>query len=189
MSKKYAPGITEKRLRNRRFRKTEEAILRVFFEEDNYISMGKLADKAGVARSTIYNHHKAIREIVPDYRKYILRKYKRMIKKNKASIKGIYEKTMIFMIQNKRIFEVMIRSGEQRIIKDMIAVAKWEIASYARLPKQHEKMWRVYVSEVTELIDEWGNGGFGEEEMGTVMANLIYLTDTLRPRLRALERN
>ncbi len=46
-------GITEKKLRNRRFRRTEEAILKVFFEEDIYIGIGKMAKKAGVARSTV----------------------------------------------------------------------------------------------------------------------------------------
>ena len=68
-------GITEKRLKDKRFKKTEEAILRVFFETKECISVKSLAIKIGVARSTIYCHHKSIREILPDYEKYILKEF------------------------------------------------------------------------------------------------------------------
>ena len=40
-------GLTEKRMQDKRFRKTEEMILKVFFEEDYYVSMQDVAKKIG----------------------------------------------------------------------------------------------------------------------------------------------
>ena len=74
-------GLTEKRMNDRRFRRVEEAILKVVINEDYYIGVGEMAKKIGVARSTVYNHHRAVREIIPDYEKYLLSRYNRIINK------------------------------------------------------------------------------------------------------------
>lgn len=61
-------GITEKRLNDKRFKKTEEAILGAFFDKNGYITVMEIAKKVGVTRSTIYGHHRVMREIVKDYK-------------------------------------------------------------------------------------------------------------------------
>lgn len=187
MGKKYRAGITDKRLNNRRFRKTEEAILKVFFEEDNYISLGKMADKVGIARSTIYRHHKTVREIVPDYQKYILRKYRYLMHKiKKGRLKVMYERMLLFMLQNRQIFEVLLKNGERGVLKSMIVIMEPEIVKYARLPKNYGKVFLVYMNEVVGLIEAWALDGFDEKKMRGLLVDVNYLTDTLRARLKGL---
>lgn len=186
-------GLTEKRMANKRFRKTEEAILRVFFEEDYYVQMGEMAEKAGVARSTIYSHHRAVREILPDYEKYVLRKYRRvvrrMMKNGNVRLKRIYLSMLFFMIQEKRIFEMLIKNHRRTLLEMMIGEIKMKVISYARLPKNSEKIFRVYISEVVGLVEEWGREGFLEVEIEKLLSEIMYLTDTMRSRLAPLMDN
>ena len=43
-------GISERRLANKRFRKTEDAILKVFFEDDGCVSAREIAKRAGMSK-------------------------------------------------------------------------------------------------------------------------------------------
>ena len=60
---------------------------------------------------------------------------------------------------------------------------KAKIVNYARLPKNSEKIFRIYVSEVVELVWEWGKRGFCEAEIEELVTEMMFLTDTMRTRL------
>ena len=186
--KKYGSGITEKRLANRRFRKTEEAILSVFLSKDIYIGVNEMASKVGVARSTIYHHHRTIREIVPDYEKYILKKFSRVVRKKLKTI-GVREIMMgmlIFIVQNKKIFRLLFKSGDERILNELMMKMKPKIVNKMRLPKNCDKMYSVYTGEIMAIIKKWGADGFSETEMGGVLGDIMNLTETMRNRLSFL---
>ena len=183
-------GLTEKRMSNKRFRKTEEAILKVFFEGDYYICTKELAKKVGVARSTVYNHHRTAREILPDYERYILRKFRRalrrMTKNKNVKLKSLYMKVLFLIMHEKRIFGVLMRGGRRETLEKIVLEMRVKIVNYAKLPKNSEKMFGVYVSEVVELVVGWGKRGFIEAEIEGLLEDIIYLTDTMRQRLAPL---
>ena len=190
MGKRYKPGITEKRLNNRRFRKTEEAILRVFFEGDIFIGIKDMARKAGVARSTFYHHHRTVREIVPDYKRYIMRKYsvliRRQLRQKKVSVRKIYGETLFFLIHNRRELEVLIKVGEISILREMVAQNKPKLIDYMRLSRNKDRIFRVYTSEIVEILCEWGEKGFCEDGIKIVLSDVMFLTDTAKVRLSGL---
>lgn len=184
---KYIAGITEKRLQNRRFKKTEEAILKVFFEEDIYIGTKEMAAKAGVARSTFYHHHRAVKEIVPDYKRYILRRYTRvtngLLRQKGVKMRTVYAKTLIFITQNRRVFEILLRSGEASVMKEMLFKIEVRLVKQMRLSRGARKIFMIYVGEVVELINGWCERGFSEKEIGELLDDIMYLTDTAKERL------
>lgn len=186
-------GLTEKRMADKRFRKTEEAILKVFFEDGYYICAKEVAEKAGVSRATVYNHHRMIREILLDYEKYVLRKYKRTIRKvikdKRMRLAKIYLRVLLFMVKEKKIFGMLIKNGRRAMLEKMVFEIKTKIVNYAGLPKNSEKMFKIYVSEVTGLLVEWSQSGFKETEIESLLRDIIYLTDTLRIRLGRLTDN
>ena len=187
MGKKYVAGITEKRLRNRRFRRTEDAILRVFFEKNVYIGAKEMAMKVGVARSTFYHHHKTVEQIMPDYKRYILRKYTRMangaIKRNGCEIGVIYWKTLIFIMQNQVVFEMFLRCGDENVVREMIMKIEVDMMRKMRLSRGMRRVFMIYVGEVVELINEWCRDGFNEKEIGKLLDGIVYLTNTAKKRL------
>lgn len=192
--KKRHPGITEKRLNNKRFRKTEEAILKAFFEGDNYISLGKMARRAGVARSTVYNHHRAVKEIVPDYKRYVLRSYARAInpltRRKQTRMRSIFLRVLAFIAAHRSIFLVFARLGDTEVMLAMIDRLREKVRTHARVPRQRfERMFRVYRGEVMAILDEWAENEFAEEEMDWVLKELLYLTDTVGERLDKIGRN
>ena len=182
--------LTEKRMANRKFWKNEEKILKVFYEGDNYASAEEVAKRAGVARSTFYRHHRAVRMIIPDYRRYILLRHRKLIRRlvrNSASIKVIYVRMIYSILLQKRFFEVLVKNGGRSIFIDMVMVVKPKIRRYARLSRNNEKMLSIYVVEVTELIYEWFKAGVKEENIEKLVENIIYLTYTIKIRLEGLE--
>lgn len=185
--RKYV-GLTDKRMANKRFRKTEEAILKVFFEGDYYMCAGEVARKIGVARSTVYNHHRAVREILPDYEKYVLRKYRMVVRRRIKDIrlKSLYTRMLFFIVREKRIFGMLVKNGRRGVFEEMVLELRTKIVSYTRLPKNSEKMFRVYTSEIMELVAEWGERGFDEAEVFGILKDMMYLTDTMRVRLKGL---
>lgn len=190
MSRKYAAGITEKRLNNHRFRKTEDAILRVFFENNVYIGAKEMAERAGVARSTFYHHHKTIGEIIPDYKRFIMRKYLAtmgvLIKRKQVEMRKIYSETLFFIMRNRKVFEIMVKGKESVIVKEMLERIKPKMMERMRLGHNKDKILMVYNGEIAELICEWCESGFCENDIVLLLDNIMYLTDTVKTRLGGL---
>ena len=183
-------GLFEKRMLNRRFKRTEEAILAVFFQEGEEICAGEMAKRVGVARSTIHSHHRSMRDIIPNYERYILRKYRRMIRKmmknQNARLKFLYFKTIFFIVQDKNVFGLLIKNERRVFIEKMLMEMKEKMINYMKLPKNSEKILKVYISEVTILIEDWGKRGFIEEEIEKLLSEVMFLSDTGKMRLGSL---
>ena len=186
----HYPGITEKRMANKRFRRTEDAILRVFFEEVNYVSVDEMAKKIGVSRSTIYYHHRAVREIIPDYEVFLLRRYRRKIRKvmrrKGVHMKTVYINMLLFIIRHREGFTVMMRNGNREILEKMVLEVTPKTGWHGGLPKNTEKVLRIYVCEVTEVLWLWGEDGFLEDGIKQVLRDVVYLTNTARQRLKPM---
>lgn len=184
------PGITERRLSNKRFRKTEEAILEAFFKCEGGIETNRMAHKARVARATVYYHHAAVREILPDYKKYIIGKYGRIMRpileKSQVRMRNIYLMNLTFIVAHRRIFLIFMKVRDREVMWEMINRLRGRVERFARLPKNSEEMFRVYRGEIIELLEGWGERGFGEEEMPDMLDKVMYLTETMRERLKPL---
>ena len=61
--------------KNRRYQKTEIAILEVLMRSKELPSARVLVRQAKISRSTLYRHHKTIPGIIPDYEREILIRY------------------------------------------------------------------------------------------------------------------
>lgn len=184
MSKCFV-GISEKRLNNRRFKKTEEAILRVYLSDEECASMGKMAKRAGISRSTLYHHHRTINSISIDYKKYVLRKYGRLLKREmraKVGVKALLLQMILFVLHNKGAFDVLFKRGKEDVIAEMLGKKKEIIMKYAGI-RENDKIFMIYCSEVTELFREWSLDGFGETKIEELFENVMYLTKTIKQRL------
>ncbi len=187
--KRYYPGITDRRLNNRRFYRTEEAILKAFFD-DNSLSTREVAKHAGIARSTFYHHHQSTAKIITDYQKYIADKYKRLAKKmlsaQKTPIRMMYERIFLFTIQYKKIFKILQMNKELSILKYMIRRMQPRLVEAMRLPKNSARIFLVYEGEVASLMDAWCRKGMMEDEINQLLDEIVFLTETARVRLKIL---
>lgn len=169
-------------MKDRRYRKTEGTILEVFFgEAGNNITMKKLAELAGLPRSTMYVHHHAIKEIIPDYERYVLLEYIINIKKKlkNPELKFLYLDLLLFIIRNRNIFEMFLKFGDREILVKMLEELKMVVGG-------SDRVFRIFVSEVIEIIFEWGREGFPEDELEKVLTDIMYLTNTAKERLGPL---
>ncbi len=187
---KNVAGITEKRLKNRRFIKTEEAILKVFFEEDRYVDVIRIVKKAGVSRATFYRHHKAVRMILVDYEKYAMRRYDRLIyklvRKKNMTMRMLYVRLLIFIVQNREVYSLVLKSADKRLVEKMVKRLQPKMVSFMRLPGNSEKIFDVYANEVVGLIWRWMERGMKDMEIEMVVRDIMFLTETARVRLSPL---
>ena len=103
-------------MNHRRYRKTEETILRVFFDENQKgISMQKMAKKAGLGRSTMYTHHHAIREIIPDYERYMLVEFqtieRRKMRVKNTQLRSLYLDLLFHLSKILQPWEIQLPQG------------------------------------------------------------------------------
>lgn len=189
-SKRKHPGITEKRMNNRRFRKTEDAIVRAFFDCGACAGMSEVARRAGMARSTVYYHHSAVREILPDYKRYIIRDYTRMIgkmlRKKQMRMKQVFLTILAFMARNRGIFMLFAKVHDTEVMREMMGRLRGKVESFARLPRNSDKIFQVYRGEVVAVLERWGEDGYKDGKMTEVLGDMMYLTETARVRLGRL---
>ena len=167
-------------IRDSRYKKTEEKFLAVFFDNPN-CTMKQLAQKAGVAYSTIYTHHHSIHEIVADYKRDILAEYEKIVERKlkNAELKIMYLEMLIFVVKNRQVFEMFVKFEDREVVMKMILKLKSKII----VP---DMILRICAAEITEVIFEWGERGFPENEIEKVLADMMYLTKTCRERLEPL---
>lgn len=179
-------GLTEKSLRDARFRKTEEAIFKAFFDEKDRkkLSVDELVCRVGIDRATFYRHHRAIYEIVEDYKKYILEKYTRLMssirKRGGVNLRKLYYEMLIFILQNRKVFEMLMEEKEFGVLSEMVLVLELNVAEYMKILGDSERILRVYIGGITGLLVDWGLNGFCEVEMVEILNNLMYLTETVK---------
>ena len=192
MVKRGAPRrkMTQGGLKDKRYRKTEEAIIEVLLRSKQMPSTGELTRRARISRSTLYRHHRAIPGIVPDYEKEIINKYgrtvRKMLKRKGADLKSIYLQMLIFVVNNRRVFGILFKYSGDRVVERMVLKLQDKIAEANYLPKKSEKMMRIYTKEVAGIVEGWYEKEFNEKEMNKVLEDIIYLTRTMKRRLRGL---
>lgn len=186
----FRSGITEKKLKNRRFLKTEQTIVQSFLERGESISMTEMAKIVGVSRVTIYHHHHKIGLIVLDYHRYIIRKYTPAVKKleffKEVRIETVIQRLLLFVVQNEMAFMVLAKGEDMQIYIEMMMRLEPAFARKLGLPKNSEEMFRVYAGEVAMLLTEWAEQGFPESKMDELKEEIVYLTETMRVRLAGL---
>ncbi len=184
--------LTEEKLKDMRFHKKEEAIFEAFFDGcgSERLSVNELAGRAGVDKATFYRHHPIVYEIVKDYEGYILDKYIRLIQRIRErediNLRKIYYETIVFVLQNKRVFKALIEKGELKVIERMILILEPEIIDFVGLSDGCKRFLRVYGGEIVGLITDWGMDGLKEVRMTRLLNDMMYLSETAKIRLLPL---
>lgn len=175
---------------NKRFQKTERAILIAYFTLKDYSSRKKLASIAHISRSTLYRHHKKIHSIPVEYEDYLLRKYIKSINnllKNHAEIKTIFLRMLIFISNHKTIFVMLFRFGRKDAIIKMVDFLKSRVIEEWRLAGNSDKIYVIYRNEVLGIIEIWSKQNFSTKQIEPILNDIIYLTNSARRNLLPLQ--
>lgn len=181
--------ITDKKLKDQRFRKSERAIIKALFSSKRILGARVIVKRAKISRSTLNRHHGSVCEIVSNYEEYILEKYNRLmlglIRKKGIRVRTIYYQILIFVIKNRDVFKMVIEKGDGKIIEKMVRKIEPKLMEVYRLPKNCEKILAVYEKEIIGVVEGWMRGDFKEDEM-VILGDIMYLTETMRSRLMPL---
>ena len=183
-------GLTEKRMSNKRFRKTEQAIFIAYYTLRDYPTARKLAKRAHISRATLYRHHSGVYAIPIDYEKYLLATYKKaiggLLRKN-AGIKTVFLRTLVFISNNRMVFIVLFRDGHSNAVKKMIEFLKGRVLEEWHLGGDVDKIYNVYQYEVLGVIEVWSKQKFATKQLDSILSDILYLTNTARRNLLPLQ--
>lgn len=184
------PKRVETKTRNKRYQKTEIAILEALMKSRELPSTGELVRRARISRSTLYRHHRTVPGIVPDYEREVLRKYANVLRKlnrqKNVQMKSVYLRTLVFVVTERRTFEILLKYDGGAVVEKMIFKLRGRLKDVCHLPKNSDKMLRIYAKEVAGVIEEWGGQGFKEDEINAVLGKVLFLTKGLKQRLGPL---
>lgn len=182
--------ITEKKLKNKRFRSTEITIISALLSIKDRISLSRLVRTAHVSRSTIYRHHKNVLEIVPNYEEYIWRKSKKMLmrlmKLKYIHLRVLYERILVILASNRQIMELILKHGDQNFIERLVAILKPKVLASSDM--SGGEVYELYVKEVAGLIGIWCQAGFDLDASSALLDKITYLTETSHKYLDPLKR-
>ena len=92
---------------------------------------------------------------------------------------------LIFVLKNRDIFKLIVNKSDGRLIEKMVQKIEIKIMDTCKLPKNCDKMLKIYEKEIAGIIEDWIKGNFIEDEL-VVLNNIMYLTSTMRNRLMPL---
>ena len=172
-------GLTEKKMQNKKFQKTENAIFLAYYKFRDFKTAKTLARRAGISRQTLYRHHKTPERIPENYEKYLLEVYSKTTKKflNQKDIshRKIYFRMLIFIYNNQIIFGALFRDGRKEIIKSMINITKKQILNEWNYAGADKKFFKVYQNEILGLIESWSEKDFKVSELENILNDILYL--------------
>lgn len=174
--------LTEKRMANRRFRKTEDAICKIFMRGTKK-GISEAARSAGRPRSTFYYHHQSQDKILADYRRYILRKYNRLIRRisgSKADLKDMYLQLLMFILREKPVFLMFSKMGERKIFCQMVETLQPKIERVVGASNHEERVFDLYRAGMVTVLETWGSDGFLEEDMNRALTNMMTVTKEVK---------
>ena len=180
--------ITEKKLKNKRFCKTEEAIVKAILSAKDKLNLAQLIHLAHASRSTVYRHHGSINEIVPNYEKYLLRKCKttlnHLIRIKNIRLEYLYERLMIFLLNNQQIIRLILKYGDSSFIEKLVIILKPKIIKTSKI--SNDEALILYNKEIAGLIELWVHAGFDESNIVPTVEKIMYLTNHAQTRLNPL---
>lgn len=183
-------GLTERKMANERFFKTEKAIFIAYCKLRDYPSAKKIAQRAKISRATLYRHHRKVAKIPEDYEKYLLEKYHKTMRgfvKKEAKIRILYFRALVFMMNNKDIILALFQEGRKEIIKNMADRLKDRVVNEWKIGGDLSKMFSIYKNEIVGVIEDWAEQDFSEKKLNKTLDDIVYLTQTARQRLLPLK--
>jgi AcrR family transcriptional regulator len=177
----------EKKLRDKRFRENEDKVLRLFFEYGEKLTIGKIAKRLGVPRSTIYRHHPSVRAIVNDYVSMMKSKCNIRCRSDKEKdIKKFFRELLFFIVKNKKVFSLFLKVENKEALLTVLCKNKRALLLCVGFRFEADKAFNIYCKEVIEVIRMWGENDFDKQGIEVVLRDILYLTKTLKIRLGPL---
>lgn len=182
--------LTEKKMANKRFCKSENAIFITYCKFKDYPSAKLIAQKSKISRSTIYRHHGRPQNIPRDYEEYLLHLYQKkmgkILNKKGIDLKTLFLRTLIYIYSNRKTIKVLFSSGRSEIIKKILKTLKARILIVWNLTGDLDELYCIFENEIIGVIETWSKQGFRANFLDTTLNDIVQLTNTAPKRLAFL---
>lgn len=180
--------LTSKKLNNKRFRTTEEAILLAYYIVKDSLSPSRLTRTARISRSTFYRHHESLARIAPDYEAYVLGRAKttfsRLMKIHRIPLRVLCERVLIFITANRQLINFLLNFGSPDFLEQFLMILEPQLLPASKLKTREQFL--IYLGEIATLIRAWCISDYDQRLVRDLIDKIIYLTHTASIRLSPL---
>ncbi len=178
--------------KDERFHKTEEAIfnaLKELMEERPMtvsLRLTELAKRSKIAASTFYRHYQTIDDAIKQREKNLLRRFRFMLKtkmRDDLSLKQSISKIIYFIYQNRETFAIIFCRNNRRPLEYLFLMIKPKICHICHLPKNSDLIFRICLSEIYILIEDWYKESFNPDDISELTDNIVCLLKNARNHL------
>ena len=172
--------------KDKRYQKTEQLLFDAFRKT---VVSGvtipcptSLTRKAGVSRSTFYQHYKNPLEIYRRHKTRLFHRFNNISAKlveNHADVTTILRRLLIFIYQNQDFFSLDLTKCNCTATIKILDTLKPELT----------KTWRtadffgIYAHELIGVLKSWREQNFDDTTLEKTLSELVYLTETAEKRL------
>lgn len=171
---------------DKRYQKTEEQMLRLFFIYGDTITVERMAEIIGVSRSTIYRHHKSLKELIEYYIKKVVDECGEFCNDD---TRKLCTDLLIYIIKNREVFLVFYKMRDSRALLAVLEMNENSLMEYAGYKQRVTKVFNIYKYEVLAVINIWGENGFSRDDFDVVLNDILFLTKNMKVRLGLLSYN
>ena len=183
-------GLTEKKMADKRFYKTEKAIFVTYYhyyKTQYHCSAKTLAHRANISRSTLYRHHPIPKNILSDYESYLLKSYasnmKHVLSRESTSLKMLFLRSLAFISAHEKLFQLLFKHEQKTIIIKIMNKLKVHIIKEWHQNTVKDAMYVVYSNEILGIIEMWARHNFSHQEIDIILNDILLLTNTAPHRL------
>ncbi len=168
---------------DKRYQKTEEQMLRLFFIYGDTITIERMAKILRVSRSTIYRHHKSLKEMIEYYIKKTVDECGEFCNDD---TRKLYTDLLIYIIKNREVFLVFYKMRDSRALFTVLEMNEDSLMEYAGYRQRVTKVFNIYKYEIIAVMDAWGENGFNRDDFDVVLNDVLFLTKNMKVRLGPL---
>ena len=168
-----------RKLRDLRFRRTEDQIFKAYFVE-NRRGLNELADYIGVPSSTICRHHRSISEIKDDYIEFLVFKFCKEFEETKcgAELSQAISFFLMFMMKNKKFLRGFFREGAGEMIFRILRWLRDEKGMDYRVLEEG-LLIKGFGYGMYAILEDWSEREFRETEIGAVFRRIMKLAEII----------
>lgn len=181
---------------DKRYEETEREFLASYLKAKKrkpYSICIRITDILKIAKrseSTFHRHYRSVDEIVTKREKKALKEYRQTLqrfRKKSPTVRQIIQNALLFIRENQDFFKVVFLQNNQDFFESFMGELKLFIKK--NWFDNNSKIYHLCVGEIYLILKNWGETNFDIDKLEKTLSDIVYLIESARPRLSAVQHN
>jgi AcrR family transcriptional regulator len=143
------------------------------------VSFKELAKSSQLGRATIYRHFGSVRDIQTKINRGVLDEWDHRLRREidrGFDIRRVFKKLLVFIFLHQTVFRAGLRTGSVNYFYLLICSFKDQLLKMWQGYNADikDEAFKMFAYEIVAILVSWGERGFKEEEINTLVSRIIW---------------